>query len=277
MQALRVIALLALAGCATTKLDRTGYAPVNGLRMYYEEHGQGRPLVLLHGGGSTVQTSFGEVLDRLARTHRVIAPEQQGHGHTADLDRPLSFEQMADDTAALLEQLGVRDADVLGFSNGGMVALQLAIRHPALVHRLVLCSSFYAHEGLDPAMRKGFEHASAKDMPAPLRDAYLAAAPHPDLDRFVAKTVAMMRSFPDVPEATLRALPQPALVMLGDRDVISVEHAARLAHLVPHGELAVFPGSGHGTYLGVAEAAKPGSPLPGLALTLVDEFLSRSP
>jgi pimeloyl-ACP methyl ester carboxylesterase len=101
---------------------RTGYAAVNGLRMYYEEHGRGRPLVLIHGGGSTVQTSFGEILPALAQTHRVIAPGMQGHGHTADIDRPLSFEQMAQDTAALLDQLGIREADVLGFSNGGMVA-----------------------------------------------------------------------------------------------------------------------------------------------------------
>ncbi|HWE24256.1 MAG TPA: alpha/beta hydrolase, partial [Myxococcales bacterium] len=121
--------LFLLAGCATTT-NRASYASLNGLRMYYEEHGQGRPLVLLHGGGSTVQTSFGEIIPKLARTHLLIAPEQQGHGHTADIDRPLSFEQMADDTAALLDRLGVRDADVLGFSNGGMVALQLAIRHP---------------------------------------------------------------------------------------------------------------------------------------------------
>lgn len=253
----------------------TAHASVNGLRMYYEEHGRGRPLVLLHGGGSTVRTSFGAVLPRLARTHRVIAPEQQGHGHTADLDRPFSFEQMADDTAALLEQLGVREADVLGFSNGGMVALQLALRHPGLVRRLVLCSSFYAHDGLDPALRQGFEHASPADMPPPLREAYLAAAPRPDLTAFVAKTVAMMTSFADVPEERLRTIRAPTLVMMGDRDVVSVEHAARLARLVPAGELAVFPGSGHGTYLGVAEAAVPGSPLPDLAVAMIEAFLGR--
>src|SRR5215831_20910871 len=138
-------------------MDDAHYAAVNGLRIYYEEHGSGRPLVLLHGGGSTVQTSFGAIIPQLARTHHLIAPEQQGHGHTADIDRPLSFEQMADDTAALLEQLRVANADVLGFSNGGMVALQLAIRHPARVRRLILCSSFYAHEGLSPALRQGFE------------------------------------------------------------------------------------------------------------------------
>lgn len=271
---MKALALVALAGCATATADRAGYASVHGLRMYYEEHGRGPPLLLLHGGGSTVQTTFGAVLPKLARAHYVVAPEQQGHGHTADVDRPLSFEQMADDTAALLEQLGIEKADVLGFSNGGMVALQLAIRHPGRVRRLILCSSFYAHAGLVPELRQGFEHASPADMPAPLRDAYLAVAPHPEaLPAFVAKTVAMMRSFPDVPEAVVRTVGAPTLVMVGDADVILPEHALRLSRLVKHGQLAVFPGSAHGTYLGVAEATKPGSPLPDLALAMIEAFL----
>lgn len=267
-------AVAALAGCATTTADRAGYAAVHGLRMYYEEHGRGPPLVLIHGGGSTVQTSFGAILPKLSRRHRVIAPEQQGHGHTADIARPLSFEQMAEDTAALLGQLGVRDADVLGFSNGGMVALQLAIRHPALVRRLIVCSSFYAHEGLAPALRQGFEHASVADMPAALREGYLAVAPHPEaLPAFVAKTVAMMRSFTDLSAAQLRAIGAPTLVMVGDADVVLPEHSFQLSRLVQHGQLAVFPGSAHGTYLGTAEAAKPGSPLPDVAVTMIEAFL----
>jgi pimeloyl-ACP methyl ester carboxylesterase len=274
VRALLTAALVIAAGCATMKTDRADYASVNGLRMYYEEHGRGAPLVLLHGGGSTVQTSFGAILPKLARTHHVIAPELQGHGHTADIDRPLSFEQMADDTAALLKHLGVRAADVLGFSNGGMVALQLAIRHPGVVRRLIICSSFYAHEGLSPALREGFEHASAADMPVALRDAYVAVAPHPDaLPAFVAKTVAMMRSFRDVPESALRGIEAPTLVMVGDSDVVLPEHSLKMSRLVQHGELAVFPGSDHGAYLGVAEAAKPRSALPDIAVTMIDTFL----
>jgi pimeloyl-ACP methyl ester carboxylesterase len=281
MKTFAVPLLAAVSACATAAArtptaanDRAGYASIHGLRMYYEEHGQGRPLVLIHGGGSTVQTSFGEILPQLARTHHVIAPEQQGHGHTADIDRPLSFEQMADDTAELLDQLGVRNADVLGFSNGGMVALQLAIHRPDLVRRLVVCSSFYAHAGLAPALREGFDHASVDDMPAPLRDAYRAVAPDPSaLPAFVAKTVAMMKSFPDVPESALRTIRAPTLVMVGDRDVTLPEHSLQLSRLVPHGELAVFPGSGHGTYLGTAESRQPGSALPQLALTMIETFL----
>ncbi len=278
MKRLLIAAVAALAGCATTNSatagpDRGRYAPVNGLRMYYEDHGRGRPLVLLHGGGSTVQTSFGAILPRLARTRRVIAPEQQGHGHTADVDRPLTFEQMADDTAALLERLGVREADVLGFSNGGTVALQLAIRHPRLVRRLVVCSGMFARDGLPPEVWRGFEHASPASMPAPLREAYLAAAPAPEaLPTLVAKTVAMLQRFTGIPEPALRAIRAPTLVMTGDADV-SPEHSARLARILTNAQLAVLPGSGHGTYLGAADAAKPGSPLPDLSVTMIEAFL----
>jgi pimeloyl-ACP methyl ester carboxylesterase len=287
----KALAVAALVGCATTpatgtateapteRTDHAHYAAIHGLRMYYEDHDGGhrhdRPLVLLHGGGSTVQSSFGAILPRLARTRRVIAPEQQAHGHTADIDRPLSLEQMADDTAALLEQLGVHDADVLGFSNGGVVALQLAIRHTALVHRLILCSSYYARSGFPPAFWQGFDRATPADMPAPLRNAYLAAAPHPEaLPVSFAKQVAMMKAFTDIPEASLRAIDAPALVMVGDADVMPTEHAAQLARLLPHAQLAVLPGSSHGTYLGAVEGAKPGSLLPDIALAMIDAFLA---
>jgi pimeloyl-ACP methyl ester carboxylesterase len=249
-----------IGGCATTTIDRADYASVHGLRMYYEEHGRGRPLVLLHGGGSTVRTTFGAILPKLARTHHVIAPEQQAHGHTA----------------ALLEQLGVHNADILGFSNAGMTALQLAIRHPALVRRLIICSGFYAHAGLVPTLWKGLAHASPANMPAPLREGYLAVAPHPEaLPTFVMKTVAMLQSFDDIPEAAIRAIGAPTLVMIGDKDVILPEHAMQLARLVPHGDLAVLPGSARGAYLGAAEAAKPGSPLPDLAVAMIDSFLNQ--
>lgn len=272
---LQALALVASAACSHTQAPTASHAvDVNGLHMYYEEAGAGRPLVLLHGGGSTVQTTFGAILPKLARDHHVIAPEQQGHGHTPDIDRPLSFEQMADDTAALLVQLGVHDADIIGFSNGGMVALQLAIHHPALVHKLIICSAFYARDGAIPAMQDAWQAPpDPTKVPAPLRDAYLASAPHPDVAKFVAKTMAMMKTFRDIPESTLHTMAAPVLVMVGDHDVIRIEHAVSLARAVPHGELAVFPGSVHGTYLGAAEGAQPGSPLPDLAVTLIEAFL----
>jgi pimeloyl-ACP methyl ester carboxylesterase len=273
---LTTLATLTLAPArASAAADRTGTATVNGLRMYYEEHGSGPPLVLLHGGGSTVQTSFGAIIPVLARTHHLIAPEQQAHGHSGDREGPLSFEQMADDTAALLAQLGVAQADVLAFSNGGVVAMQLAIRHPRAVRRLILCSSFYARSGMPPQFWQGFAHATMADMPPPLRAAFVAAAPpSADVPARFAKLVALMESFHDLPEASLRGIAAKTLVMVGDRDVMSVEHSAQLARLLPHAELAVMPGAAHGTYLGAAEGARPGSPLVGLTVSTLEAFLA---
>src|SRR4030067_842684 len=126
----------------TTRSDHSthGYVSANGLNMYYEIHGEGRPLVLLHGAFSAIGTSFGKLLPELAKTRQVIALEVQAHGHTADIDRPLSMEQMADDTAAALQQLGIENADFFGYSTGAGIALQVVIRHPALVRTLVLAS-----------------------------------------------------------------------------------------------------------------------------------------
>jgi pimeloyl-ACP methyl ester carboxylesterase len=268
----------ALISCATAspRPAQPHYADVHGLHMYYEEAGTGPPLVLLHGGGSTAQTTFGVILPKLARTHHVIALEQQGHGHTPELDRPLSFEQMADDTAALLEQLGIHDADIIGFSNGGMVALQLALRHPGLVHRLIICSTFYAHDGVIPQLAEAWRQPpDPSKMPAALRDAYLAAAPHPDLARFVGKTIAMLQTFTDIPDATLHTIAVPTLVMVGDHDVIRVEHALKLSQTVLHGQLAVFPNSIHGTYLGAVEGDQPGNRQPDVTAIMIDTFLAR--
>jgi pimeloyl-ACP methyl ester carboxylesterase len=259
---------------ATVKTPQGSYASVDGLRMYYEVHGAGRPLVLLHGGGSTVQTTFGKLLPSLAKTHRIVGPEQQGHGHTADIDRPFSFEQMADDTAALVQQLGIKEADFFGFSNGGRVAMLVAIRHPSLVRRLIIASSFYKRGGLPPQFWDGMEHATPEGMPPVLRDAYLAASPKPDLTLFVAKTKAMMLGFKDLRPEDLRAIQARTLFMTGDADVMPPEHAMEMFRLLPHAQLAMFPGSGHGTYLGAAESAKEGSRQPEAAAALIEEFLA---
>lgn len=263
-------ALLTLAACAAPHVHRVEIGP---LPMYYEEYGAGRPLVLLHGGGSTVQTTFGALIPALAQHHRVIAPEQQAHGHTPDIDRPLTFEQMADDTAALLERLGAHDVDVIAFSNGGVVALQLAIRHPALVHRLVLCSSFYSRAGFPPGFWDGFAHATISVMPPSLMAAFQAAQPDPGMrQRMFDKQVALMRGFADIPDASLRAIEVPVLVAVADHDVMSVDQELSLVHLLPHGELAVFPGASHGTYLGAVDV---GAGDPTIARLTIERFLAQ--
>lgn len=247
------------------------YASVGELKLYYELHGSGRPLVLLHGGGSTIESSFGRILPQLARTHRVIAVEMQAHGHTRDIDRPLRFEQDADDVAALLDQLSVGKADFLGFSNGGTSALQIAIRHPRLVNKLVLVAATYRRDGMQPGFFEGFEGVRLEMMPDALRQAYLKANPDPKgLQRMFERDVARMKDFEDIPDAAIRAIGVPALVINGDIEVVRAGHAMDLSRLLPHARLIIVPG-GHGEYLGTAEA--PDSPLPTLVLPMIENFL----
>lgn len=254
--------------------SRSGYALVNGLRMYYEVHGNGPPLLLLHGGGSSIRTTFGQVLQAFTAHHQVIAVEQQGHGHTADVDRPFSFEQMADDTAALLDRLGVDRASVFGFSNGGSVALQLAMRHPDKVRRLVVGSTFFTNDGLEPQVRAMFARpAIAAEIPAPLRDEYLRIAPNPEnLRRQAEKIMAMLSRFRDLPEEALRKIAAPTMVLQGNADVARPEHVVEMCRLIPRCELVILPG-GHGTYIGEATAIRTGSRLPSLTVALIEEFL----
>ena len=259
--------LLALALAAGAPVQRS-YAPVNGLKLYYEIHGKpakdGVPLVLLHGGGSTIETSFKRLLPLLAKHRQIIAFEQQGHGHTADVDRPFSFAQSADDAAALLAYLHVAKADFFGYSNGGHISIEIALRHPGLVRRLVVESAFASRDGADPQFWAGFEHAKLDDMPAELKQAYLAAAPHPDqLPVFFEKSVQRMREFKGWTPEQLKSITAPTLLVLGDRDVVRVEHAVQMQRLLPDARLAVLPGADHMRV--VQDAA--------LVAPMVDEFL----
>ena len=260
---------IGLARAESTAAVQRGYAPVNGLELYYEVHGtpkqDGVPLVLLHGGGSTLETSFGKLIPLLSKTRQVIAFEQQGHGHTADVDRPFSFAQSAEDAWALLRHLQVAKADFLGYSNGGHILLELALRHPEIVRSLILESVFFSRDGTDPRFWQGFEHAKLDDMPVTLRKAYLATAPHPEqLPSFFAKSVQRMREFKGWTPAQLRTLRAPALLLLGDRDVVRVEHAAQMQHLLPDARLAVLPGTDHAAITGSAATVA----------AMVDAFLS---
>lgn len=230
---------------------RSGYAPVNGLRIYYEVHGEANParppLVLLHGGGDTIETNFSAVLPALARERQVIAFEQQGYGRTADIaDRPFSFDRSADDTAALLDHLHVRQADLFGFSNGGTIALQLAIRHPQVVRRLVVASTLVKRDGAYPWLWDAMAKAKLENMPKELQEAYLKVAPQPENLRLMHdKAAQRMRDFKDIPDEALRGIQAPTLIVVGDADVIRPEHAVELFRLLPHAQLAVFPGTDH--------------------------------
>jgi pimeloyl-ACP methyl ester carboxylesterase len=254
----------------------SGHAPVNGIDMYFEVHGPetGVPLVLLHGGGSTIEVTFSRVLPLFARRRRVIAVEEQGHGRTSDRDQPVRFETSADDVATLLTHLGTAQADVFGFSNGASVALQLAIRHPALVRRLVFASSVTRRAGAPAPFWEFINRAGFDDMPQPLKDAFLRVTPDPlRLRTMHDKDLARMRAFPDVPDDDVRTVRAKTLIVLGDRDTVLPEHAVELTRLIPGARLLILP-AGHGDYLGEVVTTGRETRYPELTAGLIEEFLS---
>src|SRR5918998_280509 len=209
---------------------RGDYAEVNGLRMYYETRGAGRPLLVLHGAYMTVE-AMGSLVPDLAETRRVISVELQGHGRTADVaDRPITYEGMADDVAALLRHLGIDEADAFGFSMGGGVALQLAIRHPEVVRRLVVASASYTSAGAHPEMLEMIPSLTPEAFAGtPIQEEYLRLAPNPeDFPTLVAKLERLdMEHFAWPPEA-IQGLTDPTLLIVGDSDVVRLEHAVEM-------------------------------------------------
>ncbi|MDP4265251.1 MAG: alpha/beta hydrolase [Bacteroidota bacterium] len=252
----------------------SGYAPVNGLNMYYEIHGKGMPLVLIHGAGSTIQTTFGRVLHSFAKERQVIAVELQGHGHTPDIDRPETFEQDADDVAAVLKYLKIENADFLGFSNGGNAAMQIAMRRPALVRKIILASTFFKREGLYQQFWESLGPATLKDMPQLLKEAYNKVAPDSnDLIKMFEKDKQRMMGFKDWKAEDIRAIHAPALIIVGDQDVIRPEHAVEMYRLLPHARLSIIPGA-HGGYIGEITTGMENSKLPDLTVSMIEEFLN---
>src|SRR5262245_39351489 len=249
---------------------KSGHATVNGISLYYELHGDGdgTPLVLLHGGGSTIDVTYGRILPLLHR--RVIALDEQNHGRSDHRDIPQRFTTSADDVAALCRHLGVAKVDVMGFSNGASVAMQLAIRHRALVRKLIFASSMTKRSGAPPEFWESIDKATFGDMPQPLKDAFLKVNPDPDkLRDMYEKDTERMRNFVDTSDDDVRSISIPTLVISGDRDVPTIEHAAELLHLMPQARLLILPG-GHGDYLGEL-LAEERSHYP--AVSVIEEFL----
>jgi pimeloyl-ACP methyl ester carboxylesterase len=251
------------------------YAAVNNLKIYYEIHGNGRPFVLLHGGGPTIQSTFGRILTELAKSHQVIAVELQAHGHTLDIDRPLSFEQDADDVAELIRNLDIKKADFMGFSNGGTTCLQIAIRHPEIVNKLVLGSTTYQREGMPPGFFDGFQHTTLDNMPVQLKEAYLQANPDPlGLQRMFDRDVARMKDFKDISDEEIKSIHSSVLIINGDQEVVLAEHAFKLSRTLPNAQLAILPG-GHGDYIGEICAPDKKSNIPFLVSAMIEDFLGK--
>ena len=239
------------------------YAPVNGLQLYYEVRGSGRPLVLLHGGLMTIDLNFGPMLDPLAASRQVIAVESQGHGHTADTGRPMTIEALAGDVVALLDHLGIDRADLFGFSLGGLVTYAVALSTPARVGRLIVASAD-AHRppGRESTPLGEDRMPTQADFQA-MRDAYDAVAPDPaHFEEFAAKNAAMVHEFPGWTDE-LRSLQAPTLLVFGDRDFSPLPDIVEMFELLPNAQLAVLPGT---THVGVTRR-------PGELLTLITPFL----
>lgn len=226
------------------KSDAQGkYAEVNGLKMYYEVHGAGKPLVVLHGA-----FGYAAPYPILAKGRQLIAVELQGHGHTADIDRPLTIEHMADDVAALLKHLKIERADVFGYSMGGNVALALTIRHPGLVNRVAINGSHAGKmaDAYEPATYEQFKNLPADFAPAVLKGPYDKVAPDPkQWPTLVAKIKKMALESQGAAAADLKAIKAPVLITLGDRDGVRPEHAVEMFRLIPGAQLAMFPGGDH--------------------------------
>jgi pimeloyl-ACP methyl ester carboxylesterase len=241
---------------------RTGYAPVNDLDVYYEIHGEGRPLLLILGAYMTIE-AWGPFLPGLAETQQVIAIEPQGHGRTADADRPITYEQMADDAAGVMRHLEIDQADVVGFSMGGGVALQVALRHGALVRKLVLISALHRYDAMPPEMIEMFPTLTPEMFAgSPMEQGYLEVAPHPeDFPTLVAKLKQLDMTDFAWPQDDIRAIEAPTLIIVGDSDVVMLEPAVELFKLrgggvmgdlagLPDSQLAVLPGTAHFVHAG---------------------------
>jgi pimeloyl-ACP methyl ester carboxylesterase len=263
--ALAAAAVATPAGADTAvRGGQSGYATADdGHRIYYETYGRrsGVPIVLLHGGVMAIESAFGaDLIRRFARTRRVIAVEQQAHGHTADRPNvPITYERMADDTKAVLDHLSIAQADFFGHSMGGAISIGMAVRHPDRTRNVTALSSGYRSDGMLPELvemnRNPSHQPSAELMPLlPTQQDFEAwsatyATVSPDgaagLQNVLTKLNTLINAWPGYSEDQLRGIRTPVLLAMGDRDFITAEHFARMASLIPEAQYAVLPGTTH--------------------------------
>jgi pimeloyl-ACP methyl ester carboxylesterase len=242
----------------------TGYAPVNRLEMYYEIHGSGsgEPLVLLHGSFMTITNNWTGWIGELSKARKVIAVEMQGHGRTADINRDFSYENLADDIGAMLDYLKIKRADLLGYSMGGGVAMQVAIRRPEKVRKVVSISAFFRHDGLVREALDAFPKLTADSFKSsPIETEYKKLSPTPnEFPNFVKRVIAIQLKPYDFGADRLNATKAPFLFIHGDADGVRLDHLAEMFRLKGdeiHGDLrprsesrlAVLPNTTHVTLM----------------------------
>jgi pimeloyl-ACP methyl ester carboxylesterase len=280
---MKVAALLLIflaAAALSAQGPRTGYAPVNGLKMYYEIHGKGDPVVLLHGGFMTITNNWTEMIPQLSKSRQVIAVELQGHGRTADINRDFSYESLADDIAALLDYLKIKQADLLGYSMGGGVAMQVAIRHPQKVRKVISISAVFRHDGWVKEALEAFPKMDAGMFKgSPIETEYKKLSPTPDrFDTFVRRAIQMDIKPYDFGAEKLKATKAPMLFIHGDADGVRLDHIAEMFRLKgdeifgdmrPRTEsrLAILPNTTHITLMNKLDVIVP----------MVNDFLNAQP
>lgn len=241
-----------------TTLKSSGLAPVNGQKIYYEIHGEGEPIVLLHGAYMTIDMNWSQLIPELVKTRKVIAIELQGHGRTADIARALSYPALASDVAGVMRYLKLDSADVLGYSFGGTVAFQLAISEPKLVKKLIICSTAYKYEGWLPEVRAMFQNFQPSFFDqTPLMPEYKRVAPDTaHWHAFVNKMVQFDKQNFDLGDAKIKGVHSPVLLIMADNDGVDLQHVARMYKLLggnvsgdvaglPKSRLAIVPGQTH--------------------------------
>lgn len=230
-------------------MGTAGYADVNGLRLYYEVHGTGDPIVLLHGGMLSIKLNYVELIPWLAEGYQVIAVELQGHGRTADIDRDITAEHLAGDVVALLDHLDFDRAMVLGHDLGASVALELAVHHRSRVRAVVAMSATAGREGVADEVKDPERFATSQRRPsakelAAVRAEYERLSPHPErFESFRSRVAECKANRVGLSDAELRAIACPVLIVQGDRDYTTVDHAAHMLDLIPSAELAILPGT----------------------------------
>ncbi len=254
----------------------SGYSEVNGLKMYYEIYGQGEPIILIHGGGSTIQSSFEKAIPLFAKNRKVIAVELQAHGRTNDRNADSSFEQDADDIATLLKNLLIDKADFFGFSNGGTTVLQIAIRHSEIVDKIILGSALAKRNGVPIWFWNFMKNARLENMPEQLKVAYRKVATNTNgLQAMHDRDAKRMVNFKDIPDEKIKSITVPALIIIGDKDIITPEHAIEMHRQIANSELAIIPG-GHGEYIGEITTVKPDFKESDLVVPMIEKFLNKN-